>query len=58
MHQFTTEGLYPPPCDAHFNIDECALFNYFGTVEQKHPLTPILMLGRARTFRLTPIGFV
>ncbi len=39
----------PKPCETCFNIDARALFDYFWTVEQKHPPpTPILKLGRAR----------
>ncbi len=51
MHWFATGGLYLPP--------QMALFDYIGTVEQKHPPTPILTLGRARIiFNLTPISFI
>ncbi len=36
--------LTPEPCDACFNMDGCALFNYFLTVEQKHPPSAIIKL--------------
>ncbi len=39
----------PEPCEARFIIDARALFDYFWTVEQKHP--PII-------FNITQIGFV
>ncbi len=49
----------PEPCEARFIMDAHALFDVFWTVEQKHPPTPILMLGRARNIlKVTPIGFV
>ncbi len=41
--------IHPPePCEARFIMDAHALFDYFWTVEQKHPPTAILKLGRAR----------
>ncbi len=48
-HWFATGGLYSPlePCEACFITNACALFDYFWTVEQKHPLQ-ILTLVRAR----------
>ncbi len=61
-HRFATGGgLYSPPepCETRFIMDACTLFDYFWTVEQKHPPTPILALGRARKFfKITLIGFV
>ncbi len=39
--------IHPRSCVMHILLDACALFDYFWTVEQKHP-TPILKLGRAR----------
>ncbi len=35
-----TGGLYSPaePCEGHFNMDGCALFDYFWTVEQKNSM--------------------
>uniref|UniRef100_A0A672P3Z9 Protein kinase domain-containing protein n=1 Tax=Sinocyclocheilus grahami TaxID=75366 RepID=A0A672P3Z9_SINGR len=43
-HQFATGGHYSPrppePCEACFVMDGCALFDYFWTVEQKHPPMP------------------
>ncbi len=60
-HGFVGGGLYPPPepCEACFNMDWCTLFDYFCTVEQKHPSTSIIKLGRARIiFIITLIGFV
>ncbi len=52
--------IHPPePCEGCFIMDGCALFDYFWTVEQKHPPSAIIKLGRARTiFNITPIGFV
>ncbi len=52
--------IHPPePCEARFIIDARALFDVFWTVEQKHPLTAMIMLGRTRTImNITPIGFV
>ncbi len=41
------------------NMDAHALFDIFWTVEQKHPPTAILTLGRARIiFNITLIAFV
>ncbi len=60
-HRFATGGLYSPPvpCEVCFIMDAHALFDYFWTVEQKHPPTPIITLGRARNiFNVPPIGFV
>ncbi len=52
--------IHPPePCEAHFIMDVHALFDVFWTVEQKHPPTAMITLGRARTiFNVTPIGFI
>ncbi len=52
--------IHPPePCEARFIMDAHALFDYFWTVEQKHPSTAILTPGRARQFfNITSIGFV
>ncbi len=34
--------IHPPePCEARFNMDGCALFDCFWTVEQKHPPMPL-----------------
>ncbi len=47
------------PYDACIIIDARTLFDVFWTVEQKHLLTAMIMLRRARTiFNITPIGFV
>ncbi len=49
----------PEPSEAHFIMDVHALFDMFWTVEQKHPTTAMIMLGRARTiFYITQIGLV
>ncbi len=41
--------IHPPElCEARFITDARTLFDYFWTVEQKHPPIPILTLGRAR----------
>ncbi len=45
-----THGFASEPCEARFIMDACALFDYFWTVEQKHPPTPIQTLGIARIF--------
>ncbi len=52
--------IHPPePCEARFITDARGLFDYFWTIEQKHPPTAILKLGRARIiFNISPIGFV
>ncbi len=52
--------IHPPePCEARFIMDVRALFHVFWTVDQKHPLIPIVRLGGARTiFNIPPIGFV
>ncbi len=49
--------IHPPePCKACFNMDACALFHVFWTVDKKHPLAPIIKLGGARTvFNIPPI---
>ncbi len=57
----TTGGVYSPPepCEACFIMDGCTLFDFFWTVEQKHPFTAIIKLGRARIiFNIALIGFV
>ncbi len=49
----------PELCEARFIMDVRALFDVFWTVEQKHPPTAMIKLGRARTiFNITLIGFV
>ncbi len=49
----------PEPSEAHFIMDTNALFDMFWTVEQKHPTTLMIMLGRARTILyITQIGLV
>ncbi len=45
-------------CEARFIMDSRTLFNVLWTVVQKHPLTAMLRLRRARTiFYITPIRF-
>ncbi len=39
----------PKPCEALFIVDGCALLHVVWTVEQKHSLTFIIKLVRART---------
>ncbi len=48
--------IHPPePSETRFIMDACTLFHVFWTVDKKHPLTPIVMLGGARTiFYITP----
>ncbi len=42
-----------------FTMDACTSFDVLWTVEQKHPPTGILKLGRARIFfNITLIGFI
>ncbi len=55
MDSLQEAHIHPPnPYEAHFIMDPRALFDYFWTVEQKHPPTPILTLGRARViFNMT-----
>ncbi len=51
------QTVFTPPelCEARFIMDGCTLFDYFWTVEQKHPPIAILTLGRARkNFNTTP----
>ncbi len=52
--------IYPPgACEARFIMDAHALFDVFWTVEQKHPVTAMIKLRRARTmFYITLIRFV
>ncbi len=52
--------IHPPePCEARFIMDAHTLFHVFWTVDKKHPLTPIVRLGGARTiFNITPIGIL
>ncbi len=52
MHQFAAGGLYSPTalCEAHFIMDASAVFDFFWTVEEKHPPTAILTLGKERDF--------
>ncbi len=60
MHRFATGVFYPRSHLRRILLwMHAPLFDVFWTVEQKHPPTPILMLGRARIiFYITPIGFV
>ncbi len=44
--------LPPEPCEAHLIMDVHALFDVFWTVKQKHPLTAMIKLRRARTIFL------
>ncbi len=49
----------PELCEARFIMDGCSLFDVLWTVEQKHPLNAMIMLGIVRTiFYVTQIGFV
>ncbi len=48
--------LYRRPLFNPWSCVRHALFDVFWTVEQKHPLTAMVMLGIART--KTPIGFI
>ncbi len=52
---FTLRAL----CEGRFITDACTLFHVFWTGYSKHPFSPIVRLGRARTIlNTTPIGFV
>ncbi len=60
-HWFAQEAfIHPPePSEALFNMDGCALFDVFWTVEQKHPQIAMKTLGKARIILyITLIGFV
>ncbi len=52
--------IYPPGvCEARFIMYVHALFDVFWTIEQKHPVTAMIKLRRARTmFYITLIRFV
>ncbi len=43
IHWFATGGFCSPPepCEARFNLEGCALFDYFWTVEQKFQPMPL-----------------
>ncbi len=45
MDSLQEAHIHPPnPYEAHFIMDPRALFDYFWTVEQKHPPTPTYIL--------------
>ncbi len=49
MDSLQEAHIHPPnPYEAHLVMDPRALFDYFWTVEQKHPPTPILTLGKSQ----------
>ncbi len=52
--------IHPPePCEGRFITNVRTLFDVFRTGSSKHPFSPIVRLGGARTiFNITPIGFV
>ncbi len=63
-HVFATGGLYSPhgePCDAHFIMNACVLFDILCNVQQKQLLNAMIELGIARTIfniGLTPTEFI
>ncbi len=57
-HIWAKDQIFSASLNTAFIMDVCTLFDYFWTVEQKHPATPFLTLGSAKFFYITRIGFV